>query len=367
MTSTGAALLHLIGAAQWRVALDAASVVDSSLVNDGFLHLSTPDQVALPAQRLFAARQDLLALVVDPARLNDEVRWEPGVPSDPTSMQFPHLYGPLPVAAVTSVLPYRPVAGGVFETPTGIAAPGDAVGRVIAFERSLAERRAAAIVAVAGGVACLDPRVTASWEHNSLWLTGDVDAATIIAEADRALARYSHRRIVMVRPPPPDLGWSIEELRLLVFDPAAPVPEKSDVPVVAVTQETMADLWESSWRRDIPDINDDAVADLVRRESFANAHVRVIDLAVLSNTGIPLAGTQLRIDGATASIEAVMTAPNARHRGYATAIVSDAIQRARAAGCDVIFLSCLVDDWPRRWYERLGFVDVGGKWEAAPQ
>ena len=61
MTPAGDPLLHLIGAAQWRVALDAGAVVDASLVTGGFIHLSGPDQVALPAERLFAGRQDLLA------------------------------------------------------------------------------------------------------------------------------------------------------------------------------------------------------------------------------------------------------------------------------------------------------------------
>jgi hypothetical protein len=37
--------------------------------------------------------------------------------------------------------------------------------------------------------------------------------------------------------------------------------------------------------------------------------------------------------------------------------------RARAAGCDVVWLLARVDDWPRRWYERLGFADVDGRWE----
>ena len=65
---------------------------------------------------------------VDPARLADEVRWEPGVPTDPASMRFPHLYGPLPVAAVTSVVPYTAGADGTFAPPGDVPAPERWVG-----------------------------------------------------------------------------------------------------------------------------------------------------------------------------------------------------------------------------------------------
>ncbi len=364
MTEAADPLVHLVGAAQWRVALDAGTVVDASLVSAGSLHLSGLDQVALPAQRLFAGRQDLLMLVVDPARLRDEMRWEPGNSQNHESPQFPHLYGPLPVAAVTSVLPYRPGPDGTFVSPTSIPLIGDPLAWAAAFERSLAERRSAAVVAVNGGVACLDPRVPASWEHNSVWLDDDVDAATIVAETDRVLAAFAHRRIVTLRPPPADLGWEVTELRIQVLDATAFEPAVPAGRVVAVTQEVMAGLWAPMWRREHPDIDEDAVGDLVRRESFANAHCRIVDLAVLGDDGVPVAGTQLRIDGATAAIEAVMTAPSARRRGHGEALVGDAIQRARSAGCDVIWLLCDADDWPRRWYERIGFVDVGCRWEA---
>ncbi|MCW1957790.1 MAG: DUF952 domain-containing protein [Mycobacterium sp.] len=74
----------------------------------GFVHLSTQQQVHLPADRLFAGRDDLIVLYVDPALLDAPLLWEPGVPGDPPSMLFPHLYGPLPTAAVVAVGPYRP-------------------------------------------------------------------------------------------------------------------------------------------------------------------------------------------------------------------------------------------------------------------
>jgi uncharacterized protein (DUF952 family) len=53
-------------------------------------------------------------LYLDPDRLGAPVRWEPGVPGDPASMLFPHLYGPLLVDAVVDVRPYRPGPDGRF-------------------------------------------------------------------------------------------------------------------------------------------------------------------------------------------------------------------------------------------------------------
>jgi uncharacterized protein (DUF952 family)/ribosomal protein S18 acetylase RimI-like enzyme len=349
----------------WRVALSAGSLVTPSLLSEGFIHLSAPHQVAVPANAVCAGRDDLLLLVVDPARLATEVRWERGAHGDPVAMPFPHLYGPLPTAAVTSVVPYRPRLDGQFDAPTWLPSPVDAAARARAFERSLAERRAAIVVPVTGGVATLDPRVPASWEHNGLWIDDEIDTATLVAEADRALAGLAHRRAVLAHPPPVDLGWDAEQLRFLVLDPSAPTPAApaSAGQVIAVTQEVMADLWRPSWRRDLPDIDEADIEDLVRREAFTDAHARVVDLAVLGSGGVPVAGTQLRLDGATAAIEAVMTHPDHRNNGHATALIGDAIGRARAAGCDVVWLLARADDWPRGWYERLGFADVGPRWE----
>jgi uncharacterized protein (DUF952 family) len=110
-------LLHLCGADEWRAAESRGEYRPSSLDDVGFIHLSTPEQVCLPANRLYAGRSDLVLLGVDPTRLSSPIRWEPGVPTDPESMLFPHLYGPLPVVAVTSVTAYRPGSDGIFAAP----------------------------------------------------------------------------------------------------------------------------------------------------------------------------------------------------------------------------------------------------------
>jgi uncharacterized protein (DUF952 family) len=114
MASLPAVLVHLCGAEDWKSAQIRGEHRPESLEAVGFVHLSTPEQVHLPANRLYAGRTDLVLLHIDPARLSSPVRWEPGVPADPDAMVFPHLYGPLPAEAVISVTSYRPAADGRF-------------------------------------------------------------------------------------------------------------------------------------------------------------------------------------------------------------------------------------------------------------
>jgi uncharacterized protein (DUF952 family) len=114
MGPTPRELLHLCTSDEWDAATAAGERRPPSLDDQGFVHLSSPEQVHLPANRLYAGQRDMIVLRVDPQQLTDPVRWEPGVPTDPESMTFPHLYGPLPVAAVTGVTPYRPGPDGHF-------------------------------------------------------------------------------------------------------------------------------------------------------------------------------------------------------------------------------------------------------------
>jgi uncharacterized protein (DUF952 family) len=107
-----ALLVHLCGAREWEDARPTGRIRPEPHV--GFVHLSAPWQVHLPANRLFGGRTDVVVLYVDPTRLTAPLRWEPGVPTDPESMLFPHLYGELPVSAVVDVGAYRPQSDGRF-------------------------------------------------------------------------------------------------------------------------------------------------------------------------------------------------------------------------------------------------------------
>jgi uncharacterized protein (DUF952 family) len=124
MSTSHPVLLHICAASDWEEAQRRGEHRPDSLHDAGYVHLSTPEQVHLPANRLYAQRGDLLLLHIDPERLQAPVRWEPGLATDPASdpipgscppMLFPHLYGPLHVAAVIAVSDYRPGPDGRFE------------------------------------------------------------------------------------------------------------------------------------------------------------------------------------------------------------------------------------------------------------
>jgi uncharacterized protein (DUF952 family) len=66
-------------------------VGSSDDLRDGFIHLSTPDQVAGTLQRHFEGRADLLLIAIDADDLGANLRWEPSR----NGALFPHLYAPL--------------------------------------------------------------------------------------------------------------------------------------------------------------------------------------------------------------------------------------------------------------------------------
>ncbi|MBD1321817.1 DUF952 domain-containing protein [Gordonia hankookensis] len=111
-------LVHLCTRDEWDTARHAGHREPPSLADAGFVHLSDPGQVHLPANRLFAGHDDLVLLVVDSTRLDAPVVWEPGMPDDPEGMRFPHLYGALPAHAVVEVRTYRPDGTGTFLPPS---------------------------------------------------------------------------------------------------------------------------------------------------------------------------------------------------------------------------------------------------------
>jgi uncharacterized protein (DUF952 family) len=106
---TAAELLHIALAEDWSAAEAAGEYTVSTrgrtLAEEGFIHCSFADQVDATAARFYADVDDAVVLRIDPARLPTAVVVEDLYG---TGEAFPHVYGPIPVAAVVEVRPLRP-------------------------------------------------------------------------------------------------------------------------------------------------------------------------------------------------------------------------------------------------------------------
>ena len=97
-------IYHVAQRERWLHALDGgeytASSVGRELADEGFIHMSTLDQVAGVLERFYAGIDDLVLLHIDESLLAAPLVYEAIAAA---SAQFPHLYGPLNVAAVVHV------------------------------------------------------------------------------------------------------------------------------------------------------------------------------------------------------------------------------------------------------------------------
>lgn len=102
--------------ARWLEAGSGGVFTTESLAREGFIHASTPEQVLGSATRHFAGQRDLVLLLIDPARVRAEIRYE----GRPGGAQYPHIYGPLDLEAVVAVLDLPVSPDGSFSLPEGL-------------------------------------------------------------------------------------------------------------------------------------------------------------------------------------------------------------------------------------------------------
>ncbi len=103
---TLATVFHLAQRDEW---IDAVAVggpyTPSAFADDGFVHCSTTLQVERTANTWFAGRDDLVLVELDPTMLGDTLVFEPGSLGE--AELFPHVYAPIPLAAVRDAAPLR--------------------------------------------------------------------------------------------------------------------------------------------------------------------------------------------------------------------------------------------------------------------
>jgi uncharacterized protein (DUF952 family) len=95
-------VIKLLRAAEWAM-LQADGVFAGSADDqrDGYLHLSTPEQVPGTLAKYFAGEVGAVALTLDADALAADLRWEPSR----GGQLFPHLYRALRIDEVVAVRP----------------------------------------------------------------------------------------------------------------------------------------------------------------------------------------------------------------------------------------------------------------------
>jgi len=103
-------VFHVALASDWQAAEEAGdyrvSTLGRSLEEEGFLHASSAHQwPGVLAAYSSDVEEPLVLLEIDPDRLDVPLVVEAPAGSGPGAEEFPHVYGPLPVAAVVAVTP----------------------------------------------------------------------------------------------------------------------------------------------------------------------------------------------------------------------------------------------------------------------
>ena len=107
-------LFHAALPEEWAAA-QAAGVYERStrgrsLADEGFIHASYESQVERVVNAFYADLDELVLLEIERERLDVEVIDE-SPSGNPADEHFPHLYGPLAVAAVTAATRWRRAPG----------------------------------------------------------------------------------------------------------------------------------------------------------------------------------------------------------------------------------------------------------------
>jgi len=92
-------IYHVVSRVAWELAVSKGFYEADSLAAEGFIHLSTKEQVNGVLQRYYKGHTDLLLLHIDETKLIAELKYELALS---VNEMFPHLFGRLNIDAVTN-------------------------------------------------------------------------------------------------------------------------------------------------------------------------------------------------------------------------------------------------------------------------
>jgi ribosomal protein S18 acetylase RimI-like enzyme len=243
----------------------------------------------------------------------------------------------------------------------------DAWQRAIAFLRDVDARCAEVIEDYPWGRALINRRL--HLVHDLNYLIADhvdgVGASELVAEAERiqGAAGLWHRRVNVDDQPAADrlspnfaaLGYQPERFVVMALQ-RPPNRASGTAGVMEVDWEMMRPARESAVRRRPWAIKPQLVDQILGKHQLTASRIGTRYFAALAD-GRVVSSCELRSEGETAQVETVETFEEFRGRGLARAVVSAALDAASTGR--FIFLVADANDWPQRFYQRLGFDTVG--------
>jgi GNAT superfamily N-acetyltransferase len=240
--------------------------------------------------------------------------------------------------------------------------------RALAFMRSGLARTADAVRPIEAGLVASTPSLPAVWAVNQLWVTKALTFDAILELADEQLAGLGYRQLAVEHQSAgPTLeasfraaGWKVERDVVMILDAGA--DRRADTSTVEHPGETeVLELIRRWYGEDEP-----APSELEQLVAYSRREIRALDdrlLGVRSSDGRLVAMSKLRVEARTAQVEDVYTVPEARGRGFARALITRAVELAREAHHELVFIVADDENWPKRLYERLGFRPAGYVWQ----
>jgi GNAT superfamily N-acetyltransferase len=244
----------------------------------------------------------------------------------------------------------------------------DALARVLEFLRANLARTADELRPIEEGCVVSSPSLPAVWSINHVRVALPLGFESVVGLADQQMYRCPYLQIVLeaqdtgtaLEEEFRDARWKTERELLMVL--SARPDRETDTGIVADAGEAeVAEVMRRWYGED--ELEPRTLAQVVefsRRESRA---CRDRLLGVRSSDGQLVAIGKLRGDGSVAQVDDVYTTPEARGRGFGRAVVTRAVELARDAGHDLIFINADDNDWPKELYARIGFRPLGRLWQ----
>ena len=236
------------------------------------------------------------------------------------------------------------------------------------FEKTLYDRLTTRKVDFAYGTGLFTDEVPFKYDVNVLRVedSPEVTAEELAAEADRLMDDdiYEHRRVIVndallgaeLQAGFADLGW--KHTRYVWMEHVRPAPGRARGEGFEMENTAHIVTKEIFNRREPYSARDDVVKQMARSDEMIAAVTLRRGFAV-RHGGVIASICETYSDGTIGQIEDVATLEEYRGKGFGTEVVLTALEALQRANHELIFLVADDDDWPKAFYEKLGFEEVG--------